>query len=164
MYGFASVERGIRAMTPPPADDSERTSGRAGLRVLIAEDDPNSRKVLTAALERMRPQLTITANGREAVDAFQRQPFDVVLMDLQMPVMDGYAATREIRALESQRQSSRTPIVVVSAHTRPGSWSRPGAPARTTTWASRSMSPRCSAPSRRPSRRCSSRAASAGTS
>jgi CheY-like chemotaxis protein len=119
MYGFASVERGIRAMTPPPADDSERTSGRAGLRVLIAEDDPNSRKVLTAALERMRPQLTITANGREAVDAFQRQPFDVVLMDLQMPVMDGYAATREIRALESQRQSSRTPIVVVSAHNRP---------------------------------------------
>ncbi|HEX8660597.1 MAG TPA: response regulator [Brevundimonas sp.] len=99
---------------------SETASGRSNLRVLVVEDDPNSRKVLVHALDAMKAELTLAENGAQAVDAFRKAPFDVVLMDLQMPVMDGYAATREIRAHESRGGGGgRTPILVVSAHTRP---------------------------------------------
>jgi two-component system, sensor histidine kinase len=94
-------------------------SSRVGLRVLVVEDDPNGRKVLEHALDALKPQLTLAEDGRQAVEAFARQPFDVVLMDLQLPVMDGYAATREIRAIEERSGRGRTPVVVVSAHTRP---------------------------------------------
>ena len=103
------------AQASPP----DTTRGRSALRVLVVEDDPNSRKVLVHALDTMKAELTLAENGQQAVDAFRRQPFDVVLMDLQMPVMDGYVATREMRAHESRAGIGRTPIVVVSAHTRP---------------------------------------------
>jgi CheY-like chemotaxis protein len=89
------------------------------LRVLVVEDDPNGRKVLAHALDPLKPQLTLTENGRQAVEAFERQPFDVVLRGLQLPILDGYAATREIRAVEERSGRARTPVVVVSAHTRP---------------------------------------------
>ena len=102
-----------------PASSSETSSGRSALRVLVVEDDPNSRKVLIHALDTMKAQLTLAENGQQAVEAFRQQPFDVVLMDLRMPVMDGYAATREMRAHESRSGAGRTPIVVVSAHSRP---------------------------------------------
>jgi len=93
---------------------------RSNLRVLVVEDDPNSRKVLVHALDAMKAELTLAENGEQALEAFRRRgPFDIVLMDLRMPVMDGYAATREMRAHESRSGGGRTPIVVVSAHTRP---------------------------------------------
>ena len=92
---------------------------RLGLKVLVVEDDPNGRKVLVHALDQLQAKLTLAENGREAVEAFEREPFDVVLMDLQLPVMDGYQATREIRAIEERSGRLRTPVVVVSAHTRP---------------------------------------------
>ena len=94
-------------------------SARAGLRVLVVEDDPNGRKVIMHALDPLKAELTMAVNGQEAVDAFSRASFDVVLMDLQLPIMDGYAATREIRAIEQRSGRPRTPVVVVSAHTRP---------------------------------------------
>jgi CheY-like chemotaxis protein len=106
-------------MSPSPASDPAGAPQRGALRVLVVEDDPNSRKVLIHALDRMKAELTVAENGQQAVEAFRTGPFDVVLMDLQMPVMDGYAATREIRAHESRSGAARTPIVVVSAHTRP---------------------------------------------
>ena len=98
---------------------SATASGRSNLRVLVVEDDPNSRKVLVHALDAMKAELTLAENGQQAVEAFRKTPFDIVLMDLRMPVMDGYAATREIRAHESRAGAGRTPIVVVSAHVRP---------------------------------------------
>src|SRR3712207_810808 len=81
------------------------------LRVLLVEDNEVNRKVISCILNMIEADLTWAENGLEGVRAFQRQEFDVVLMDLQMPVMDGYTATREIRAYEISRQQQRTPEI-----------------------------------------------------
>ena len=62
-----------------------------------------------------RFDLTIVADGRAAVEAFQTQAFDVILMDTHMPVMDGLSAIRAIRAIEAERGSGRTPIISLTA-------------------------------------------------
>jgi CheY-like chemotaxis protein len=64
-------------------------------------------------------QLTIANNGCEAIDAYQDELFDVILMDVQMPVKDGFAATAEIRNLE-RMNGTRTPIVAMTAHAMQG--------------------------------------------
>ena len=99
---------------------SEQRSEPARLRALVVEDDPTSRRVLELILESRGASTAVATNGAEAVEVFQREPFDLVFMDLQMPVMDGYQATREIRSFEASRQAGRTPIIVVSAFTRAG--------------------------------------------
>ena len=96
----------------------EKASAR-GLRVLMVEDNPINRRILTLVLERLPANVTVAENGIEAVDAFSAESFDVVLMDLQMPGMDGYEAMRRLRAIEAETGRARTPIIVVSAHTRP---------------------------------------------
>ena len=96
----------------------EKASER-GLRVLMVEDNPINRRILTLVLERLPANVTTAENGLEAVDAFSGESFDVVLMDLQMPGMDGYEAMRRLRAIEAETGRARTPIIVVSAHTRP---------------------------------------------
>jgi signal transduction histidine kinase/AmiR/NasT family two-component response regulator len=93
----------------------------APLRVLLAEDHPVNQKVVQLILEPHGADVTVVENGAQAVDAFQAQAFDLVLMDLQMPVMDGLAATRAIRAHEQARSGvgtglGRTPIVALSAN------------------------------------------------
>jgi CheY-like chemotaxis protein len=91
----------------------------APLRVLLAEDHPVNQKVIQLILAPHGVEVTVTENGREAVDAFRAQAFDLVLMDLQMPVMDGLSAMREIRAHEhglGQVQVGRTPIIALSAN------------------------------------------------
>ncbi|HEX8568652.1 MAG TPA: response regulator [Caulobacteraceae bacterium] len=100
-----------------PADTADEQ--QTPLRVLLVEDNEINRKVISCILNMIQADLTWAENGLEGVQAFQQQSFDVVLMDLQMPVMDGYTATREIRAYESSRGGQRTPIIVVSANVRP---------------------------------------------
>jgi PAS domain S-box-containing protein len=86
------------------------------LRILAAEDNATNRAVLETLLEHIRPELTVVASGREAIEAWRDGRFDVVLMDVQMPEMDGIGATREIRRLESELGRARTPIVAVTAN------------------------------------------------
>ena len=105
--------------TPSPPVDTESDDQETPLRVLLVEDNEVNRKVIACILNMIQADLTWAENGLEGVQAFQRQSFDVVLMDLQMPVMDGYTATREIRAFESSRGQRRTPVIVVSANVRP---------------------------------------------
>jgi signal transduction histidine kinase/ActR/RegA family two-component response regulator len=86
------------------------------LRILAAEDNPTNRLVLKTVLQAIGVEPVIVDNGRLAVDYWKSSPVDLVLMDVQMPVLDGLLATREIRALEAERGLPRTPIIALSAN------------------------------------------------
>ncbi len=87
------------------------------LRVLLVEDNPVNRQVATAMLLKRGHQVDVASNGREAVDAVARESYDVVLMDIQMPEMDGFEATAKIRALP---QGRALPIIALTAHALSG--------------------------------------------
>jgi signal transduction histidine kinase/DNA-binding response OmpR family regulator/HPt (histidine-containing phosphotransfer) domain-containing protein len=89
------------------------------LRILVAEDNAVNRKLASSILQRAGHAAILVTNGREAVDAMERERFDVVLMDVQMPVMGGFEATRLIRESEA-RSGMRTPIIAVTAHAMKG--------------------------------------------
>ncbi len=92
---------------------------RPRLRVLLAEDNRVNQRLATALLEKGGYLVAVANNGREAVERYQEQEFDVILMDVQMPELDGYAATARIRELEGANQR-RTPIVALTAHAMKG--------------------------------------------
>jgi two-component system sensor histidine kinase/response regulator len=96
----------------------EPAKGRS-LKVLVAEDNAVNRKLASSILQRAGHTAILVTNGREAVDAMDRERFDVVLMDVQMPVMGGFEATRLIREAEA-RSGTRTPIIAVTAHAMKG--------------------------------------------
>ena len=89
------------------------------LHVLIAEDNPINQKVIEAMLRRQGWTVVLCANGTEACDHFFQEQFSLVLMDVQMPEMDGLEATRRIRRFEQQSARVRTPIVALTAHAHP---------------------------------------------
>jgi PAS domain S-box-containing protein len=91
----------------------------AGMRVLLAEDHPTNRRVVELILGAAGVELTCVENGVEAVDAFRRRPFDLILMDMQMPLMDGLSAIEEIRRLEALSGARPTPIHVLTGNAMP---------------------------------------------
>jgi signal transduction histidine kinase/ActR/RegA family two-component response regulator len=86
------------------------------VRVLAAEDNKTNQLLLTAMLEPMGVSVRLTGDGAEAVAAFRAEAFDLVLMDVQMPVMNGVDATRAIRAFEGEAERRPTPILALSAN------------------------------------------------
>jgi signal transduction histidine kinase/FixJ family two-component response regulator len=89
------------------------------VRVLVAEDNETNRFVLQTLLEGVGISPTFSENGQEALDAWQQGHYDVILMDMQMPVMDGPTAMRAIRLQEAQSGRARTPIVSLTANAMP---------------------------------------------
>ncbi|HZZ36196.1 MAG TPA: ATP-binding protein [Caulobacteraceae bacterium] len=99
-----------------PLPRAPEDMGERALRVLLADDNATNRKVVEMMLEAVGAQVVSVENGRAAVDALAAGGFDAVLMDLQMPVMDGLTAIRLIRAAEARSAGPRLPIIVLSAN------------------------------------------------
>jgi len=109
------AEREILVRTPRPR--TEPAARR--LRVLLVEDNPVNQRLAQKLLEKRGHRVTLARHGREAVDAYARQSFDAVLMDLQMPGMGGFEATALIREQE-RMWGGYTPIIAVTAHAMAG--------------------------------------------
>jgi len=95
-------------------------TSRRRLRVLVAEDNTTNRIIAIKMLEKLGHVAEAAGNGREAIDSLRRMPYDLVLMDCQMPIMDGFEATRVIRDPGSRVRNSRIPIIALTAHALKG--------------------------------------------
>jgi PAS domain S-box-containing protein len=109
-----------RDTTPRPAAAegalaSPPTDGQGVGRILVAEDNPTNQKVAASMLKRLGYRADVVGNGQEALDALALAPYDLVLMDVQMPELDGLEATRRYRELEAG-SGSHVPIVAMTAH------------------------------------------------
>jgi PAS domain S-box-containing protein len=102
-------------MVAEPVERAEPIES-AGIRVLAAEDNGMNQLVLRTLLEQIGVTPVIVGNGRDAVAAWAREPWDLILMDVQMPEMDGPTATGVIRARERAERRARTPIVALTAN------------------------------------------------
>lgn len=100
------------------AEGQGNGAGKASLDVLLAEDQPVNQKLMKAVMERLGHHLTIANNGVEALGRLGEKPFDLVLMDIQMPELDGISATKLIRS--SDEPWRNIPIIAVTAHTMDG--------------------------------------------
>lgn len=88
--------------------------------ILLAEDNEVNQRLAVKILEKYHHGVTVANNGQEALDAVKKKRYDVILMDVQMPVMGGFEATKEIRAWERAEGLSRTPIIALTAHAMMG--------------------------------------------
>ena len=129
---IAAVAGSAPAGTPPGtsmAKDVQKSDVLSGVRVLLAEDNLINQMVAAEMLEKLGCRVDVATNGQEAVEAFAARTYDLILMDCQMPVMDGYEATRIIREKEALRSKEsprgeemvlRTPVIALTAHSMQG--------------------------------------------
>jgi two-component system sensor histidine kinase/response regulator len=116
---LASIAAAIGAATTGEQPRSGDADSSRPLRILLAEDSPANQQLALGVLRKWGHTLQIANNGVEAIAAFEAGTFDVILMDVQMPGMDGFQATVRIREIE-QRQGGHTPIIAMTAHAMKG--------------------------------------------
>ena len=87
------------------------------LKILLVEDNLLNQKITTFSLQKKAHEVEIANNGLEAVNMYAENSYDVVLMDIMMPVMDGLEATQNIRKVEQEKNLPRTPIIAITANT-----------------------------------------------
>ncbi|SJZ86724.1 Signal transduction histidine kinase [Oceanospirillum multiglobuliferum] len=102
-----------------PIDVNDALAARIGAKILLAEDTPVNQQVTLGMLKQLGFSATLAEDGAQAFAEYQKELYDLVLMDIQMPIMDGYEATSSIRALE-MKLGRHTPIVALTAHAMNG--------------------------------------------
>ena len=107
--------RSAAAAVAEAADDDDD----APVRALVAEDHPANRRIIELMLAPMGVEVTLVGNGAEAVEAFKQHDWEMVLLDMQMPVLDGASAARAMRGMEPALGRGRTPIAMLSANVLP---------------------------------------------
>jgi CheY-like chemotaxis protein len=112
-HAITPAEGEVQAAFPASAKPSRQ------LRILLAEDNLVNQRLTVRMLEKMGHQVVVAQTGEDALSALAAQKFDLVLMDVQMPEMDGFAATREIRKREQGRHE-RVPVIAMTAHAMKG--------------------------------------------
>jgi PAS domain S-box-containing protein len=113
-----SAARKAAPAKPAPTPVAAQPGRPRSLRVLLAEDNKINQKFATALLAKDGHRVRIAENGHQAVDALRREDFDVILMDIQMPELDGIQATKQIRSMSGPK--SRIPIIALTAHALAG--------------------------------------------
>jgi CheY-like chemotaxis protein/HPt (histidine-containing phosphotransfer) domain-containing protein len=113
----AEIQSGLVALNAMPAASALPIQGQ-GLRILIAEDNPVNQRVALYQLQKLGFLAEVVENGHEALDAMRKNPFDVIFMDCQMPELDGYAATRQLREIEMGKR--HTWVIAMTANSLQG--------------------------------------------
>ena len=113
----APSESGEPTPTPPPSPPSQT-------KILVADDDPVHREVALHILRKSGYQVDAVGNGKEAIESLTETPYDLVLMDVQMPVMDGFEATAAIRDPQSPVRNHDVPVIAMTAHATKGARER----------------------------------------
>ena len=115
-----SKKRELDTSPRPVTRHSVAEDFRKEVQILLVEDYPTNQQVAMRHLIKGGYQVDLAENGRQAVEAYERKLYDLIFMDIQMPVMDGYAATRKIREIETrdmeQSSTQRIPIIAMTAH------------------------------------------------
>jgi signal transduction histidine kinase/ligand-binding sensor domain-containing protein/CheY-like chemotaxis protein/HPt (histidine-containing phosphotransfer) domain-containing protein len=111
IYRLVNLEQSGETTTGPA--ENRETGGIA--RILVAEDVETNQKIAMEMIQMLGCDVVIAANGQEAIDMFLNDSFDLIFMDCQMPVVDGYEATREIRAFEKENHFQAIPIIALTA-------------------------------------------------
>jgi CheY-like chemotaxis protein len=119
---------GVEPAAPTPAPDAIHVLHHPGgvtadeeppVKVLVAEDHPANRRIIELMLAPMGAAVTLVSNGAEALTAFKQGGWELVLMDMQMPVLDGVSAVRSLREVERENRWPRTPVAMLSANVLP---------------------------------------------
>jgi CheY-like chemotaxis protein len=114
------VEKGAKVLAEPSKPSEQGLALiRSEMRVLLVEDNPANQALAQGILKKLACDVTTVHNGHEAVEIFSKQPFDIILMDGQMPEMDGFEATQIIRTKEKET-GTHVPIIALTAHAMVG--------------------------------------------
>ena len=122
---FLLADHAVTTLPGAPENDSRGVADIQGIgedhsvgvsRVLLVDDSLENRELMRLLLSRQPLVIDEASNGREALDLFEHNEYALILMDIQMPIMDGYTATRMMRRIEERRACRRTPIVALTAH------------------------------------------------
>jgi CheY-like chemotaxis protein len=120
-YGVAAKTNNVETRFGLKEKDAANAVSFSALHILLAEDNKMNQKVAVNMLKKIGHSYTIAENGKKAVEAFQKDKYDLILMDGQMPEMDGFEATRQIRKIEKQsKEPGHIPIVALTANAMKG--------------------------------------------